>query len=122
MMSPIVPPPWLAALYTRDKFLRLAIELLSRLIGVLYRLQRVPVWRSFDGRVTPIHRMRDTHLVNTLAMLVRRGERPPAFPFLHREVERRGLGRMVDSAVDRGQARPWSPRVWDSSPGTWADQ
>jgi hypothetical protein len=122
MMTPFVPPPWLAALLTRDKFLRLAIELLSRLIVVLYRLQRVPVWRSFDGRVTPIARMRDTHLVNTLAMLIRRRERPAAFLFLHREVERRGLGHMVDSAVDRGQARPWSPRIWSASPGAWGDQ
>jgi hypothetical protein len=91
-MTPFVPPSWLAALFTRDKFLRLAIELLSRLIVVCYRLQRVPVWRSFDGRVTPITRMRDGHLCNTIRMLERGPQaRHPVLVYMRAEAERRGL-------------------------------
>jgi len=79
-----------------DKAIRRTIRALSWLSARLYSLQGVPVWRSFDGRVTSIAEMDDQHLDNTIAMLKRNGQAAenPAYPFLCKE------------QVDRFVARP----------------
>lgn len=50
-----------------------------------------PVWRSADGRVTPMSKMTDTHLRNSIKMLERYGhtEDNPKYPQLKTEWEKR---------------------------------
>lgn len=91
---------------SRDRFLRLLVMLLGKLSAWLYSLQDVFVWRSADGSVTPLRKMGDDHLVNTMALLVRQGTpRSRIFLPMHREVERRRLGHAVDAAVSRHRRR-----------------
>lgn len=50
----------------RDNVLRWLIERLSRWTVRLYKMQRVPVWRSADGRVKLLTSMSDQHLFNAV--------------------------------------------------------
>lgn len=86
----------------RDRILRWLIAATSWLTAWLYSLQRVPVWRSFDGRVTPISKMTDDHLKNTVRMLARNSDKtgeplPPAYSFLLRELTTRHARRREDT-------------------------
>ncbi len=114
-------PPWLAALLTRDVVLRFAIVWLSRLIVVLYKWQRVPVWRSFDGRVTPITRMGNDHLCNTIRLLERGPQAShPVLVYMHREAERRGL-KVYPYAIPRTRRDLRRVGGFDDGPGPWGD-
>lgn len=75
----------------KDVLIRWLILKLQSAIAWLYSCQSVPVWRSFDGRVTPINEMSTTHLVNTINLLQRRKDEPesPNLPFLQAELARR---------------------------------
>jgi len=78
----------------RDRVLRWCIDKTSRLTAALYALQGVPVWRSFDGRVTPISEMTTDHLKNSVRMLMRQAMKegtalPPVYIFMVQELAAR---------------------------------
>lgn len=50
-----------------------------------------PVWKTRDGRVIPINKMTDQHLMNTLRLCSTKGWRLSKIGFLKIEARRRGL-------------------------------
>jgi hypothetical protein len=50
---------------------------------------RTYVWRSADGTLTPLPKMRDRHLNNCIKMLNRQGDQPKTLELLHKERARR---------------------------------
>lgn len=80
-----------------DAALRWAIRQTSALTRWLYSLQGVPVWRSFDGRVTPIDQMTNNHLRNTVRMLERGAQtNAPIYRFMRDELQRRQVEAMLE--------------------------
>lgn len=97
-----------------DAALRWAIRQTSALTRWLYTLQGVPVWRSFDGRVTPLDEMHTRHLRNTVAMLERGAQtNAPIYRFMVQELFRREALRMVEYPRRHGSGPLWD----DFSPG-----
>ncbi len=73
---------------------------LVRLLGSLqtwaqFRFVGERVWRSADGRCTPISKMSDTHLYNSLRMLQRQKDQSDLERVLRSEYERRRLLHVV---------------------------
>jgi hypothetical protein len=75
-----------------DSFLHKVIDVSTAVNGAAWRALGTKTWRSADGRVTPIDKMDDTHLRNTIAMVKRRpdgGKGDRMLPWLEAERERR---------------------------------
>lgn len=67
------------------------IQRLSSLTVILYKLQRVPVWRSADGRVRLISKLDDQHLFNAIGVLQRQPDckQSNVYPYMMAELEKR---------------------------------
>jgi hypothetical protein len=66
------------------------VTALSKLQELIYTvLIRDKVWRSFDGTVTPVRQMSDSHLINARNMVARRDGRSDSWRMLQDEIERR---------------------------------
>ena len=66
------------------------VTALSKLQALIYTvLIRDNVWRSFDGTVTPVKQMSDSHLINARNMVARRDGRSDSWRMLQDEIERR---------------------------------
>jgi hypothetical protein len=74
----------------RERFGYRLIRILSSLQQLVYLfVLRTYVWRSADGTLTPVHKMTDSHLVNSLRMLRRNGGQAKIVLILRTELERR---------------------------------
>jgi hypothetical protein len=77
----------------RDGFWYWVIDTMSCTQAAIYfHVLKRPVWRSFDGRVTPMDEMNDGHLRNSIRMMIRKGQDGDiVFKRLTEEADRRRL-------------------------------
>ncbi len=100
----------------RDRLLRWLIERFSALVVSCYKAQKVPVWRSADGRVRLISQMDDQHLFNAIGVLQRQhvdGKQQAVYPYLIAEKKKReAIGIVFEPQRKRG----WKQRHdgWDN--------
>lgn len=96
---------------TKDRLIRWLIIKLQYFIARLYAAQDVPVWRSMDGRVTPVNLMDRQHIVNTIRMLLRGGQADnPTLPFLYAELKKRDVNRARQEVFKVQQVHKTEPK------------
>ena len=81
------------------------------------------VWRSFDGRVTPIREMTDGHLRNAYNMLLRKDDprSKPIRELFQREADRRGINLKALRGVYHisGRLYPFNDDTFNDDTPSW---